>query len=71
MYREDSSGSAYGPVSWVTGDLPRLPPTVDGGTVEVFIKATRGDVGQLPDAGIDDLSARVFYRPSWLFPQGS
>ena len=26
MFREDSSGSAYGPVADVIGDLPRLPP---------------------------------------------
>lgn len=64
MFREDTSGSAYGPVSWVEGDLPRLPP---GGTAEVLIKASRGDFSMLPDTGIDDLSARGFYNPCWVF----
>jgi hypothetical protein len=68
IFREDSSGSAYGPVSWVEGDLPRIPPSgLEGRTVEVFIKASRGDIDTLPDSGIDDLSARVYYRPSWWF----
>jgi hypothetical protein len=67
MFREDVSGTAYGPVSHVIGDLPRLPPTL-GGTTEVFIKASRGDFGQLPDTGIDDISARISYRPCWLHP---
>lgn len=71
MYREDSTGIAYGPVSHVVGDLPRLPPTVEGGTTEVFLKLSRGDFDQLPDDGIDDVSARVTYRPCWLTVPGS
>lgn len=67
MYREDSGGTAYGPVSKVIGDIPRIPPTVDGRTTQLFIKPTRGDLDQLPDAGLDDVSAQIFYRPSWLF----
>jgi hypothetical protein len=72
MFREDISGSAYGPVSWVTGDLPRLPPTVDGrGTTEVFVKASRGDFAALPDTAIDDISARITYYPAWLTVPGT
>lgn len=68
MYRLDSGGAAYGPVSIVDHDLPRLPPPgMEGRPLEVFIKASRGDMGSIPDSGIDDISARVFYRPSWLF----
>jgi hypothetical protein len=26
---------------------------------------------QLPDTGVDDLSVKVYYRPSWLFVPGS
>ena len=52
-------------------DLPRLPPTVEGRTTEIFIKASRGDFGQLPDTGIDDISARIVYRPCWLTVPGS
>ena len=71
IFRGDSTGTAYGPVSHVIGDLPRLPPTVEGRTTEVFIKASRGDFDGLADAGIDDISARVFYRPAWLTVPGS
>ena len=66
-YRLDSGGTAYGPVSIQTGDLPRLPVAgLEGRTTQVFLKASRGDFDQLPDAGIDDISARVYYRPCWL-----
>lgn len=68
VYREDSTGTAYGPVSHRTGSLPRLPPSgLENRPVEVFLKASRGDFDTRPDAGIDDISAQVFYRPSWLF----
>ena len=68
LYREDSSGSAYGPISDVTGDLPRLPPAgMDGRTSEVLVKASRGDLDASPDSAIDDISARAYYRPSWLY----
>ena len=67
-YRLDQSGIAYGPVSVVDHDLPRLPPPgMEGRPLEVFLKASRGDMRSIPDGGIDDLSAKVFYRPSWLF----
>ncbi len=55
-----------------TGELPRIPPAgLEGRTCEVFIKGSRGDFGQLPDNGVDDISARVTYRPSWLFVPGT
>lgn len=67
-YRLDSGGTAYGPVSTVQGDLPRLPQaSLEARTTEVFVKQSRGDFDQLPDSGIDDVSARVTYRPSYLF----
>lgn len=72
MFREDSTGTAYGPVSHVTGDLPRLPPSgLENRTTEVLIKASRGDLEGLPDAGIDNISARITYRPSWLTVPGT
>jgi hypothetical protein len=71
MFREDTGGTAYGPVSQVVGDLPRLPPTVEGRSTEVFVKASRGDLGGLPDSGIDDISARLSYRPCWLTVPGT
>ena len=72
VFREDSAGAAYGPVAQVIGDLPRLPVSgPEGRTVQTFIKATRGNFDNLPDRGIDDISARVFYRPCWLFVEGA
>lgn len=72
MFREDATGTAYGPVSLVGGDLPRLPPSgLEGRKVELFLKGSRGDLDQLPDTGVDDVSARVFYRPAWLTSPGS
>ncbi len=67
ILREDASGTAYGPVSWVEGDLPRIPPSgQEARTLEVFLKGSRGDLDSLPDSGIDDISARFHYRPSWV-----
>lgn len=71
MYRQAALDDAYGPVSQVVGDLPRLPPTVEGRTTEIFVKVSRGDFDQLPDSGIDDLSVQVYYRPCWLTVPGS
>ncbi len=68
MLREDSTGATYGPISDVIGDLPRLPPAgLDGRTTELVLKASRGDLDTSPDSGIDDISARAYYRPSWLY----
>lgn len=67
VYREDSDGVTYGPITPI-GDLPRIPVAgLEDRTTEVFLKASRGDLDQLPDAAIDDISARIYYRPSWLF----
>lgn len=72
MFREDSAGVAYGPVSPKSGSLPRLPPSgLEGRKVELFLKGSRGDFDQVPDSGIDDISAQAFYRPSWLIAPGS
>jgi hypothetical protein len=68
MFREDSGGVAYGNVAKVIGDLPRIPPAgLEGSTVQFFIKGSRGDIYTLPDSGIDNISARVSYRPSFIF----
>ncbi len=67
IIREDSSGVAYSPVTYVTGDLPRIPPaTLDNRTTEFFVKLSRGDLQTLPDPNIDDISAQVTYRPCWI-----
>lgn len=72
IVREDSTGTSYGPVSIRTGDNPRLPVAgLEARTTEVFIKASRGEFDRFPDSHTasqygDDISARIFYRPSWL-----
>lgn len=40
---------------------------LEGRTVELFVKASRGDFDQLPDSGIDDIQAQLTYRPTWLY----
>lgn len=71
-FREDSAGTGYAPAVPPLGDLPRLPPSgAEGREVEVLVKGTRGDFDQRPDSGIDDISARIHYRPSYLFVPGS
>lgn len=69
IYREDSGGTAYGPVSSVIGDLPRFPvPPQSGGTVETLLIPALGDFDDLPDTiGTASISAQNNRRPSWLF----
>lgn len=68
MRREDSTGTAYYPIGEQVGSLPRLPVAgLEGRTTELILKSSRGDFDQAPDTAIDDLSAQVYYRPSWLF----
>ena len=68
VYREDSAGVAWGQVRNRQGGLPRIPPSgLEGRTVQTVVKMSRGDFDNIPDAGIDNISARLFYRPSWLF----
>lgn len=64
--RQDSSGTAYGPATAVAGDLPRMPNRSSAQTVQCFVKASRGDFATLADPGIDDISARVYRRASYL-----
>jgi hypothetical protein len=70
MFREVSDGDSYGKVPHTSGDLPRLPPTPGLGKLGVFIKTSRGDLDRLPEGedDDDDLTVRVFYRPSFIFP---
>lgn len=67
-FRDGFDGMGYGPISVVEGALPRLPVSgPENRQVECFVKLSRGDLDALPDSGIDDLSAQVAYRPSYLF----
>lgn len=66
MYRADASGN-YGPMSQVTGDLPRIPPSGNElRAVQLFAKTTRGGISE-SDAGLDGFSVQTRYRPSYLF----
>lgn len=68
MYRQGGGGTIYAPVSQVIGDLPRVPPSgLEGRAVQVFLKPSQGDFNGEIDAGIDDVSARLVYRPSYLY----
>ena len=65
---EGTVGSAYAPVAKVSGDLPRLPPPgIEGRSVEVMVKASRGDLSTLPDPASDSITVQVFGRPAYLF----
>jgi hypothetical protein len=66
MNRLDSGGTAYGPVTQVNYDLARMPNRSSAGTVEFMAKASRGDMQTTNDPGIDDISARVYRRASYL-----
>jgi hypothetical protein len=67
IFRENSTGVSYAAAPHV-GDLPRLPPSgLESRKVEMYVMASRGDFDTIADAGIDDISAQAFYRPSWLF----
>lgn len=68
MLRKGSGSSIYGPVSNVVGDLPRIPPSaLEGRTVQVLLKGSRGNFANEADAGIDDISCQIKYRPSHLY----
>jgi hypothetical protein len=72
FYRENAAGTASGPVIPKSGGLPRIPVSgLESRKVELYLRASRGDLAGLPDNGIDDISARVHYRPSWLIAPGS
>jgi hypothetical protein len=73
IYRENSGGAGTGPVTWIEGDFPRLPPSgLEAREVELFVKLSRGDLDQIPDTSPDDdLSVQVLHRPSYLYvPDG-
>jgi hypothetical protein len=66
-YRANTTG-AYGKVSRPLGRLPRIPPSgMEARPVELFLRPSRGDLGSLPDEGLDAFTAQVLYRPSSIF----
>jgi hypothetical protein len=67
-WREDTTTTAYAPISEATGDLFRLPPSgLEGRAAELFVKNSQGLlVPAAGDPGKDKLQAQVFYRPCYL-----
>ncbi|HYI36260.1 MAG TPA: hypothetical protein VEX39_06635 [Thermoleophilaceae bacterium] len=71
MLRQDASGEAYGPISIPTGDLLCVPPSgPEERPVEVLARVSRGDLGALPDAGLDPITITPYVRPSHLLVPG-
>lgn len=67
LYRTPD-GNVYGPISTVTGDLPRLPASgVEGRPCELLVRPSNGDLDGEPDSAFSNFTAQVFYRPSYLF----
>lgn len=72
MVRQDSTGTAYGSVSLAVGQIPRMPQSgSEGRPVELMWATSRGDMDQLPDSGLDDISVTPKYRPCYLTVPGS
>lgn len=77
MFREgivtdDAPDAAYGPVSHVVNDLPRVPPSrLEGRDVELFLRPSFGDYEDKPEHGSVDYTVDAWYRPSWLIAPGT
>ena len=68
MWREAPSGTVYGTVSQVVGDLTRLPPSgLENRPCQLFIKPSRGDLNALPDSGLDSFTVQPLYQPTFIF----
>lgn len=71
-FRQGASGGGYQPAAPVLGDLLRIPSSgLEGRPVEFLLKASRGDLDELPNPSADAISARCYYRPSWLIVPGA
>lgn len=68
MWREAPSGTVYGTVSQVVGDLTRLPPSgLENRPCQIFIKPSRGDLNSLADSGLDGFTVQPQYNPTFIF----
>lgn len=67
VIREDSTGAFWQPPSSYVGDYLRVPPAgAESRDIRVIIKGSRFAPGEGPDAGTDDISARLFVTPRFL-----
>jgi hypothetical protein len=68
MFRQSQDGLAYGPVGVPGSDLPRIPVSgPEKRPVEIALKQSRGDFGDVADSGLDWVSGQLAYRPAWSF----
>lgn len=66
MYRGSEDGLGAGPIGHPGADLPRLPVSgTEEVPVEIAVKPSRGQFGELADSGKDAFSVRVSYRPCY------
>jgi hypothetical protein len=69
-WRQDPTGSFYGPAPGVRGDLPRVPPSgLENRPCELLIVPSRGDleaVRSYADSGLDAISVVPRIRPCYL-----
>lgn len=62
--RQSEDGLGAAPVGYPGADLPRLPVSGPSETpVEIAVKPSRGQFGELPDSGIDKFKVQMTYRP--------
>ena len=72
LTRQSSDGAAYGPVSYPGSDLPRIPVSGQEETpVEIAVKPSRGQFGEVADSGKDKLKIQMGYRPCYASVPGS
>jgi len=70
MFRADPTGTYFGPMASVVGDLPRVPPSgIEQRPVELFLLLTPGDLATLPDSSRNSFTAQIKYRPVYLHRQ--
>jgi hypothetical protein len=66
MYRQDSTGTAYGPVAYPGADLTRIPVSgPEKRPVEICLKPSRGNFAEIADSGLDAIQGQPTYRPCW------
>jgi hypothetical protein len=66
MYRQSEDGNGVGTIGYPGADLPRLPVSgPEKAPVEIAIKPSRGQFGEVADSGKDKFKAQMPYRPCY------
>lgn len=67
MYRADPSGTYFGPIASVVGDLPRVPPSgMEDRPVELFLLLSQGDLASQADLALGSFNVQLRYRPVYI-----